>query len=66
MRGDALAQLNVFTRMSKVQEREPRAGHQIFIDIPFSKRAVGLKLYTTDAASASDACPSAMLKGLDG
>jgi hypothetical protein len=37
MRGDALAQLNVLTKISKVQEREPRAGHQVFIDVPLHK-----------------------------
>jgi hypothetical protein len=37
MRGDALAQLNVLTRMSKVPERELRAGQEVFIDILLHK-----------------------------
>jgi hypothetical protein len=34
MRGDALAQLNVLTSMSNVQENSPRAGQHIYIDVP--------------------------------
>jgi hypothetical protein len=41
MRGDVLAQLNVLTRMSKVQEMEPRAGHLVFIDVPLHKEPLG-------------------------
>jgi hypothetical protein len=41
MRGDALAQHNVLTRMSKVQERELRASHQVFMDVPLHKEPLG-------------------------
>jgi hypothetical protein len=41
MRGNDLAQLNVLTRMSKVQEMEPRASHQVFIDVPLHKEPLG-------------------------
>jgi hypothetical protein len=34
---DALAQLNVLTRMSKLQESEPKDGQQVFIDVPLHK-----------------------------
>jgi hypothetical protein len=37
MRGDALAQLNVLTSMSNVQEYSPRAGQHIYIDVPLRK-----------------------------
>jgi hypothetical protein len=33
MRGDALAQLNVLTSMSNIQEYSPRAGQHIYIDV---------------------------------
>jgi hypothetical protein len=36
-----LDQLNVLTRMSKVQEWEPRVGHQVFIDVPLRKESLG-------------------------
>jgi hypothetical protein len=42
MRGDALAQLNVLTSMSNVQELEPRASHQVFIDVPLRIEPLGL------------------------
>jgi hypothetical protein len=41
MKGDALAQFNVLTRMSKVQKREPKAGHQVFIEVPHQKEPLG-------------------------
>jgi hypothetical protein len=41
MRGDALAQLNVLTRMSKVQESSPRASQHIYIEVPLRKEPLG-------------------------
>jgi hypothetical protein len=41
MSEDALAQLNVLTGTSKVQEWEPRAGHQVFIEVPLRKEPLG-------------------------
>jgi hypothetical protein len=41
MRGDALAQLNVLTRMSKVQESSPRVGQHIYIEVPIRKESLG-------------------------
>jgi hypothetical protein len=51
MRGDALAQLNVLTSMSNVQEGEPRVGHQVYRRTP-SQRAVGQISWATDASIA--------------
>jgi hypothetical protein len=41
MRGDALAQLNMLISMTNVQGSEPRAGHQVFIDVPLRKEPLG-------------------------
>jgi hypothetical protein len=53
MRGDALAQLNVLTRMSKVQEKKPRASHQVFIDVPLRKEPLFQNAGSTDASVAT-------------
>jgi hypothetical protein len=47
-----LAQLNVLMRMSKVQEMEPRASHQVFIDVPLHKEPLGKISWVTDASVA--------------
>jgi hypothetical protein len=41
MREDALAQLNVLTRMLKVQESSLRASQHIYIEVPLRKEPLG-------------------------